>query len=434
MLLSINFFAKILWLSLLTNVILADSLINDDDLNSGDKQQSKNNSIKSDPIDVQILAGETSSFDVYLINPPDKPVDVSFVCEHSPCSTFDNELSPIRLSSDNYRIRINITAVRPGHDVIVFEFNDTSISDKFAFTRVRVGRGQFWTILSLFWGWGYFFIWSLSFWPQNVTNFKRKSVIGLSFDYTILHFTGFIYYSIFNCGLYFSSVIQDQYELKFPRSEIPVELNDVVYGLHAAFTTSITFIQCFIYEKGNQRFALVSKLYQAIVWTVGIILIILVGFNVINWLTWIYYFSYVKLSVTSLKYLPQVYFNFRRKSTAGWTIWMIWLDITGGSFSMLQMLTIAYNYDDWRTLLGNLPKFGLGLASVVYDLIFLIQHYILYRNSTPSSSDSSLEKCSNIKTSTPTLNSNLCNNDNDDSTAIIVIESKPSANISINTS
>lgn len=67
MLLSINFFAKILWLSLLTNVILADSLINDDDLNSGDKQQSKNNSIKSDPIDVQILAGETSSFDVYLM-------------------------------------------------------------------------------------------------------------------------------------------------------------------------------------------------------------------------------------------------------------------------------------------------------------------------------------------------------------------------------
>ena len=121
-------------------------------------------------------------------------------------------------------------------------------SDKFAFTRVRVGRGQFWTILSLFWGWGYFFIWSLSFWPQNVTNFKRKSVIGLSFDYTILHFTGFIYYSIFNCGLYFSSVIQDQYEAKIPRSEIPVELNDVVYGLHAAFTTSITFIQCFIYE------------------------------------------------------------------------------------------------------------------------------------------------------------------------------------------
>lgn len=57
--------------------------------------------------------------------------------------------------------------------------------------------------------------------------------------------------------------------------------------------------------------------------------------------------------VTSLKYMPQVYFNFRRKSTAGWTIWMIWLDITGGSFSMLQMLTIAYNYGMTKSIEMN---------------------------------------------------------------------------------
>lgn len=51
--------------------------------------------------------------------------------------------------------------------------------------------------------------------------------------------------------------------------------------------------------------------------------------------------------------MPQVYFNFRRKSTAGWTIWMIWLDITGGSFSMLQMLTIAYNYGMTKSIEMN---------------------------------------------------------------------------------
>ena len=66
--------------------------------------------------------------------------------------------------------------------------------------------------------------------------------------------------------------------------------------------------------------------------------------HVINWLQFIYYFSYVKLVITGVKYLPQLIFNFRRKSTAGWSIYMIYLDITGGSMSMLQMLTIAYNY------------------------------------------------------------------------------------------
>lgn len=229
-----------------------------------------------------------------------------------------------------------------------------------AFVHLSVGRSQFWAILSEIFGWGYFFFWSLSFWPQNVTNFRKKSVIGLSFDYTILHFTGFIYYSIFNIGLYYFQTIQEQYEQKYPRSEIPVHLNDVVYALHAAFTTSITWIQCFIYEvltfklikiikivffqKGDQRLALYSKLFQGFVWSGGTILMILCLFRAVQWLTFIYFFSYIKLIVTSIKYMPQVWFNFRRKSTKGWTIIMVLLDITGGSLSMFQMLTIAFNY------------------------------------------------------------------------------------------
>ena len=52
----------------------------------------------------------------------------------------------------------------------------------------------------------------------------------------------------------------------------------------------------------------------------------------------------MKLTVTATKYLPQMIFNIRRKSTAGWSIYMIYLDIVGGSTSMMQMLTIAYNY------------------------------------------------------------------------------------------
>ena len=40
---------------------------------------------------------------------------------------------------------------------------------------------------------------------------------------------------------------------------------------------------------------------------------------------------------------------------------------------------IAYNYDDWMTFLGDLTKFGLAVLSILYDLIFITQHYILYR-------------------------------------------------------
>ena len=43
-------------------------------------------------------------------------------------------------------------------------------------------------------GWIYFVAWSLSFYPQVVENWRRKSVIGLNFDYLALNITGFIGY------------------------------------------------------------------------------------------------------------------------------------------------------------------------------------------------------------------------------------------------
>ena len=60
-----NYFVKFIWLSLLTIVILADPSINDDENPS--EEQSTNNSLESDPIDVQMLADETAFFYVYLM-------------------------------------------------------------------------------------------------------------------------------------------------------------------------------------------------------------------------------------------------------------------------------------------------------------------------------------------------------------------------------
>ena len=64
---------------------------------------------------------------------------------------------------------------------------------------------------------------------------------------------------------------------------------------------------------------------------------------VISWLDFLYYCSYVKLGITLIKYIPQAYMNFRRKSTSGWSIGNVILDFTGGSLSILQMFLISYN-------------------------------------------------------------------------------------------
>lgn len=96
------------------------------------------------------------------------------------------------------------------------------------------------------------------------------------------------------------------------------------------------------------------------------------------------YLSYVKLAITIIKYSPQAYMNYKRQATTGWSIHNILLDFTGGLFSIAQMFLISYNYDDWLSIFGNFTKFGLGLISIFFDIIFIVQHYILYKDVAPS--------------------------------------------------
>ena len=99
------------------------------------------------------------------------------------------------------------------------------------------------------------------------------------------------------------------------------------------------------------------------------------------WLDVIYAVSYVKLVVTLIKYTPQVLFNYRNRSTKGWSILMILLDFSGGILSIAQQGIDSYIQRDWSGITGNPVKFALGNVSIIYDLIFIVQHYVLYRDS-----------------------------------------------------
>merc|ERR1712130_594156 len=58
--------------------------------------------------------------------------------------------------------------------------------------------------------------------------------------------------------------------------------------------------------------------------------------------------SLIKVLVTLIKYIPQAYQNYKRKSTAGWSIHNILLDISGGSLSLLQLFLEAWNFNCGR--------------------------------------------------------------------------------------
>ena len=134
------------------------------------------------------------------------------------------------------------------------------------------------------------------------------------------------------------------------------------------------------FQRGGQR---VSKPCIGALIGIGLFVIsILIAAGVsdsFTWLQFITYASYVKLGITIVKYMPQAWMNFQRKSTEGWSIGNVLLDFTGGSLSMLQMIMDSYNLNDWSSFFGDFTKFGLGLFSVLFDILFILQHYVCYR-------------------------------------------------------
>lgn len=92
--------------------------------------------------------------------------------------------------------------------------------------------------------------------------------------------------------------------------------------------------------------------------------------------------GYAKLAITVIKYIPQAWANYNRKSTVGWSIEQILLDLSGGVLSIAQLLIDSSLQNDWSGVTSNPIKFGLGNVSIFFDVVFMIQHYWLYRRAT----------------------------------------------------
>ncbi|ESO88150.1 hypothetical protein LOTGIDRAFT_219532 [Lottia gigantea] len=251
------------------------------------------------------------------------------------------------------------------------------------FVRIDVYHATMLVTINAVIGWLYFAAWTVSFYPQVFSNYFRKSVVGLNFDYIAYNLLGFLAYGFFNVGLYWIGSVKNEYKRQHPRGINPVQLNDVIFTIHAVFITLFTIFQCIIYEVRNQRISKFCKILVGIAILFSVVTLGVAAGGVITWLTYLYYFSYIKLGVTLIKYVPQAYMNYRRKSTDGWSIGNVLLDCTGGSLSVLQMLLLAYNSNDWDSIFGDPTKFGLGFFSILFDVLFMVQHYILYRGNSP---------------------------------------------------
>ncbi|KAK9759970.1 hypothetical protein K7432_016466 [Basidiobolus ranarum] len=176
------------------------------------------------------------------------------------------------------------------------------------------------TVSSLI-GWTYFLAWSISFYPQVILNYKRKSVQGLSTDFVVYNIYGFTCYSLYNCAFYWSPEIRKEYRDRNHGRDNLVQVNDVFFGLHALIISTVTLVQILYYKVGfEQKPSRVLKVFTAVTFVLagGFLLSILSGWGM--WIDLLYFLSYVKLTISIIKYCPQVYLNWKSKSTVGWSI------------------------------------------------------------------------------------------------------------------
>ncbi|XP_053734541.1 cystinosin [Synchiropus splendidus] len=286
----------------------------------------------------------------------------------------------VLLPAEETSVTFNVSGSEVGQVTTYLLSNNTDFNSLSIRIRFIVVHSNILSVIGNVIGWIYFLAWSVSFYPQALENWRRKSVVGLNFDFLALNLTGFIAYSVFNIGLFWVKFIQEEYLKENPNGINPVSANDVFFSLHAVLLCLIYIIQAFIYERGGQRVSWTAMFLLLVGWTFALVSLILAVTHKITWLDYLYYFSYIKLAVTLVKYVPQAYMNYRRKSTEGWSIGNVLLDFTGGVLSILQMILQSYNNDEWMLIFGDPTKFGLGLFSVVFDILFMTQHYCLYRH------------------------------------------------------
>ncbi|EXC31397.1 hypothetical protein L484_017679 [Morus notabilis] len=211
-------------------------------------------------------------------------------------------------------------------------------------------------------GWIAFVAWSISFYPQVILNFRRKSVVGLNFDFVVLNLTKHSSYLIYNATLYFSSAVQKQYRDKYGSGEmIPVAANDVAFSTHAVILTAITLFQIAIYE------ILIPNSESGVLFVDGLMQR---GAQKV---------SKISLAIVSAVWLAAgAFMNFRRKSTDGFSIGNILLDFSGGVANYAQMTVQSIDQNSWVNFYGNIGKTLLSLISIFFDLLFMCQHFLLY--------------------------------------------------------
>ena len=215
----------------------------------------------------------------------------------------------------------------------------------------------------------YTIIWSSSFYFQIALNYKVKHSDGYSLNFQFFNFFGFAYYSV-----------SSWHYLIVQKADID-SIIDLAFALHGFVITIVILGQTFYYPR------IVNRLNSGAI----LILLITIVMSVVYYFlninvydgktsdTWIF-IGLSKALLSLVKYLYQIFLNYDRKSTHGFSIINVILDMTGGITSLIQViLKILWYSEEVFGDKTNIPKMALSVVVLLFDLILIYQHYGIYR-------------------------------------------------------
>lgn len=236
-------------------------------------------------------------------------------------------------------------------------------------------------------GYTYFVLWSVCFYPQVLLNYRRQSTAGLSNDFAVLNFMGWLFYSAYQSAMYFDHEIRDLYAERFANERSTVQSNDVAFAVHAMTLSFWYLVQIIYYGEKDQTCCTRLRL-EGPTWFLvlamglpSVIMPLCISCGLLaykRWLDYFYMLSAFKICCTLTKYSKQAWFNWRRKSIRGWSIWYNFLEFSGAILSMIQICLDSWDMNDLTGITGNMAKLALGLATIFFDVVFYAQRYVLY--------------------------------------------------------
>lgn len=242
-------------------------------------------------------------------------------------------------------------------------------------------------MLSTVLGWAYVACWGASLYPPVLLNRQLKSVEGMSLDFTLINLMGCVFYFISVCMLRYSKVVRAEYALRHDMKMPLVQFNDVVYGTHSIILLLVALYQ--FYFAGYKRLATqhISTITKAVsgLGCLMAVLMLLHAWEIST--TRRHYelvdvaliFGFVKVALGCIKYVPQAYHNYRRRSTHGFAISSVISDIFGALFCLAQLFLDAYIAKEYGGIFQPPTKLLLGLVVLFFGFVFIIQHRI-YRD------------------------------------------------------